>query len=241
MLQKAKALAASFLIAVTIYFGIATDKYGKDAEDSEDTRPGYALAQSNEAYSAITAEANKRKFKRSYDALRAQGLAQVREQAEAKRQQALKAERERLAVVAEAKKKKARQAELKRQQAQAKPKATKQLASRSQPYVGRAQTYEATFYTAFCPTGCTGVTASGYNVSNTIYYEGRRILAAPKSIPLYSLMRVTLADGSSFDGIVLDRGGDIGNGRLDILVGSRDEAYANGRQRVTAQLLRRGR
>lgn len=232
MLRKAKTLTASFLIAVTILIGVITDKYGKDTEDSEDIRPGYALQASNNAYSAITAEANKRIYKRSYDAIRAQGLAQVRERIEAERQKALKAERERLAVV-----EKAKQAELKRQQAQATP----QLASRSQPYVGRAQSYEATFYTAFCPTGCTGVTASGYNVSNTIYYEGRRILAAPKSIPLYSIMRVTLADGTTFEGIVLDRGGDIGNGRLDILVGSRDEAYRLGRQSVKTQMIRRGR
>lgn len=232
MLRKAKTLTASFLIAVTILIGIITDKYDKDADDSEDTRPGYALQASNNAYSAITAEANKRKYKRSYDVIRAQGLAQVRVRAEAERQKALKAERERLAVV-----EKAKQAELKRQQAQATP----QLASRSQPYVGRAQSYEATFYTAFCPSGCVGVTASGYNVSNTIYYEGRRILAAPKSIPLYSIMRVTLADGSSFEGIVLDRGGDIGNGRLDILVGSRDEAYKLGRQSVKTQMIRKGR
>ena len=113
--------------------------------------------------------------------------------------------------------------------------------SRGQDYVGKAQTYEATFYTAFCPTGCIGVTASGYDVSSTIYYDGMRILAAPKHIPLYSIMRVTMADGSSFDGIVLDRGGDIGDGRLDILVKSRQEAYALGRKAVEVRMVRRGK
>lgn len=102
------------------------------------------------------------------------------------------------------------------------------------------ETYEATFYTARCSTGCIGITASGYDVSNTIYYEGYRILAADKSIPLYTIMSVTLADGTTFDGIVLDRGGDIGYSRLDILVASRAEAITLGRQAVSVEIIRRG-
>lgn len=102
------------------------------------------------------------------------------------------------------------------------------------------ETYEATWYTAFCSTGCIGITASGYDVSNTIYYEGYRILAADKSIPLYTIMRVTLTDGSSFEGIVLDRGGNIGTSRLDILVESRAEAITLGRQAVEIEMIRRG-
>lgn len=102
------------------------------------------------------------------------------------------------------------------------------------------ETYEATAYTAFCDTGCIGITASGYDVSDTIYYEGYRILAADKSIPLYTIMRVTLADGTSFDGIVLDRGGAIGINRLDILVASRAEAITLGRQAVEIEVIRRG-
>lgn len=102
------------------------------------------------------------------------------------------------------------------------------------------ETYEATWYTAFCSTGCIGITASGYDVSNTIYYEGYRILAADKSIPLYTIMRVSLADGTTFDGIVLDRGGNIGTARLDILVASHTEAIALGRQAVEIEMIRRG-
>ncbi|WP_060210523.1 3D domain-containing protein [Sporosarcina koreensis] len=113
--------------------------------------------------------------------------------------------------------------------------------SRGSSYVGQAQSFESTFYTAKCPTGCTGITSSGYDVRNTIYYGEYRILAAPPSIPLYSILRVTLADGTKFDGIVLDRGGDIGEGRLDILVKSRDEAYRLGRQTVEVRFLRRGK
>lgn len=102
------------------------------------------------------------------------------------------------------------------------------------------ETYEATFYTAYCSTGCIGITASGYDVSNTIYYKGYRILAADKSVPLYTVMRVTLAAGTTFDGIVLDRGGDIGHKRLDVLVASHDEAISLGRQAVSVEIIRRG-
>lgn len=161
--------------------------------------------------------------------IEAERLAEIaRKETERKR---VEAERQR--KVAEEKAQKASQV-AQAQKAQAPP-------SRASDYVGQAQTYEATFYTAYCPTGCTGVTASGYVVSSTIYYEGMRVLAAPKHIPFYSIMRVTYADGSSFDGIVLDRGGDIGAGRLDILVSSRDEAYALGRKAVQVQMVRKGR
>ena len=90
--------------------------------------------------------------------------------------------------------------------------------------------YEATFYTAFCPTGCIGITKSGYDVSNTIYYEGMRIIAAPKEIPLYTIFEVELEDGEQFNAIVLDRGGDIKGNRIDILVQDRNYAYQKGRQ-----------
>lgn len=143
-------------------------------------------------------------------------------------------ETERKRVEAERQRKIAEEKVAKKQVAQAPP-------SRATNYVGQAQTYEITHYTAYCPTGCIGVTASGYNVSSTIYYEGMRILAAPSHIPFYSIMRVIYADGSSFDGIVLDRGGDIGVGRLDVLVSSRDEAYRLGRQSVEIRMIRKGR
>lgn len=92
--------------------------------------------------------------------------------------------------------------------------------------------FEVTFYTAYCDTGCTGVTASGHDVSNTIYYEGKRIVAAPPSIPFYTELRIELEDGSSFDAVVLDRGGDITEGRLDVLVSTEEEAQRLGRQTV---------
>lgn len=104
---------------------------------------------------------------------------------------------------------------------------------------GAGKTFEATFYTAFCPTGCTGVTATGIDVRNTVYHEGKRIIAVdPNVIPLDSLVRVTLEDGTSFEATAQDTGGDIRGNRIDILVASRDEAYRLGRQTVKVTILK---
>lgn len=103
--------------------------------------------------------------------------------------------------------------------------------------VGAGKTFEATFYTAFCPTGCTGITATGVDVSKSIYHEGKRIIAVdPSVIPLGSHVRVTLADGTSFEATALDVGGDIRGNRIDILVKTREEAYRLGRQKVRVEV-----
>lgn len=217
-MRRLKRLLAAIIIAGTVFL---TASFGKapaeKSESDEDVRPDM-LAVNSAVVASIRTEAKR------VEGERIKELKRIADEAALKRKQA------EAARIAKAKAK----ADAKRKQAQETP-------SRSQAYVGKAQAYEVTFYTAFCPSGCTGVTASGYDVSKTIYYEGMRILAAPKSVQLYSIMRVTLADGSTFDGIVLDRGGDIGAGRLDVLVGSRDEAYRLGRQSVEVRLIRKGR
>ena len=98
----------------------------------------------------------------------------------------------------------------------------------------------ATFYTAQCG-GCSGVTATGYDVTSTQYYNGLRVIAADRSIPFSTIMKITLADGTSFRGIVLDRGGAIKGNKLDILVASKSEAYRLGRQQVTVTILKNGK
>ncbi|MBO0602722.1 3D domain-containing protein [Sporosarcina sp. E16_3] len=226
-LAKRTALAL-LIIASSAY--LITSKPEPPVPD-EDARPIDALAANTTAVNAIKTEALRRQHDRNYKALQRQAVIYAQE---AHAQGALR--------IAEAKHK----ADVKAAQARVAQSRVAQASrtappSRSQAYVGQAQSYEATFYTAFCPTGCTGVTASGYDVSSTIHYEGMRILAAPESVPLYSILRITLADGSTFDGIVLDRGGDIGAGRIDILVKTRQEAYVLGRQAVEVRLVRRGK
>lgn len=97
--------------------------------------------------------------------------------------------------------------------------------------------FEATFYTARCE-GCSGITSSGVDVRNTTHFRGYRVLAADRSVPFGTIMRITLEDGTVFDGIVADRGGDIGQGRLDVLVGTKARAYELGRQQVRVEILK---
>lgn len=162
-------------------------------------------------------------------------------------------------IVAEEQAEKARTAEVERkkdeQEAEALAQAEKQAEAKkkepekkqvvvsrsSAPKAEPTRVFEATFYTAFCDTGCTGVTATGMNVKNTIYSDGLRIIAVdPSVIPLYSIVRVTLADGTSFTAIAGDTGGHIDGYRIDVLVGTNDEARKLGRQRVSVKVLKSG-
>lgn len=90
---------------------------------------------------------------------------------------------------------------------------------------------EASFYTAYCPEGCTGRTATGIDVSKTQYSGGRRIIAVdPSIIPLGTTGRLTLANGQSFAVIAADIGGAISGNKIDVLVASESEANRLGRQ-----------
>ncbi|WP_077603635.1 3D domain-containing protein [Oceanobacillus sojae] len=99
-------------------------------------------------------------------------------------------------------------------------------------------TFEMTAYVAFCDTGCTGVTATGYDVSSTIYSpEGLRIVAAdPGVLPFGTIIEIT-SGGNTFQAVVLDSGGDINGNRLDLLVESEAEALEYGRQDVDVRIL----
>lgn len=107
---------------------------------------------------------------------------------------------------------------------------------KTQTVQSSSKTYQITHYTSGC-NGCTGVTASGYSVRNTIYYNGMRIVAADPSIPLGTILKVTYSSGYSFTAIVLDRGGAIKGNILDVLVGSKEEAYRLGRTSATVSIL----
>lgn len=99
---------------------------------------------------------------------------------------------------------------------------------------------QMTSYTAYCDTGCTGVTAIGANVSNTIYYKGYRVIAVdPRVIPLHSIVRVDTPNGS-FQAYAGDTGGAIKGNIIDLLVENKQAARKNGRQLVTVTVLREG-
>ena len=106
--------------------------------------------------------------------------------------------------------------------------------------------------TAYGPdcVGCSGITASGYKVKNTIYYNDKeygkiRIIAADKSLPFGTIVRIS--DLKMFDepiiAIVLDRGGAIGfnkNVYFDLLYKNEKSTYSFGKQKATFEILRRG-
>ena len=99
--------------------------------------------------------------------------------------------------------------------------------------------------------GCSGITNSGYDVSNTIYYNDPeygnvRILAADPSFPLYSIFRVSnVPNMESFIAIVLDRGGNVGFGRgtlFDLLFATeKDPNILSMTENVTFEILRSGK
>lgn len=105
---------------------------------------------------------------------------------------------------------------------------------------------DVTAYGIDC-VGCIGITASGYDVRNTIYYDDNeygkiRIVAADKSIPFGSIIKIKYYNDDII-AIVLDRGGAIGfnNGALiDLLFDSENECYEFGRINTKVEVLRYG-
>lgn len=96
---------------------------------------------------------------------------------------------------------------------------------------------EATTYTAKC-NGCSGVTKSGVDVSDTVYYEGKRVIATdPAVIPTGSTVLVTLESGARFEATAQDVGGAIKGNRIDVLVSSKEEATQFGRQKAEVELI----
>src|SRR5690625_1569850 len=113
--------------------------------------------------------------------------------------------------------------------------------SETEDMASPALSFEATYYTARCD-GCSGITATGYDVRSSIYSpEGYRIIAVdPNVIPLGSVVRVSYEDETSFDAVASDTGGDIKGRRIDILVASKEEAYRHGRTNVSVEILAEG-
>ncbi|WP_099301931.1 3D domain-containing protein [Bacillus sp. Marseille-P3800] len=96
---------------------------------------------------------------------------------------------------------------------------------------------EATYYTARCE-GCSGITFDGTDVRNTIYKDGKRVVATdPSVIRTGSVVRVVNSDGSSFEAIAADIGGAIKGNKIDILVETKDEARRLGRVPVDVEVL----
>lgn len=89
-------------------------------------------------------------------------------------------------------------------------------------------------YGADC-IGCSGRTASGYDISNRLYYQDStygtvRIVAGDKSLPFGTIIRFVTSEIPTL-AIVLDRGGAIGFNKkymFDLLCESEKESYQYG-------------
>ncbi|MCY1105838.1 3D domain-containing protein [Shouchella clausii] len=99
-------------------------------------------------------------------------------------------------------------------------------------------TYEATAYIALCDSGCSGVTATGIDVRDSIYRGADRIIAVdPASIALGSRVEVRLADGTTFTAQAQDTGAAIKGAKIDVLVATEADAWNFGRQSVEVRIL----
>lgn len=91
---------------------------------------------------------------------------------------------------------------------------------------GKKYSIQSSAYTATC-YGCTGRTATGYNVTRTVFYKGYRIVAADTRVfPMGTVLSVPGVGKV----VVLDRGGAIKGYKLDVLHASRTNAYNYGRK-----------
>lgn len=103
----------------------------------------------------------------------------------------------------------------------------------------KEMTVNTSAYIALCREGCSGKTTSGYDVRNTIYYNGMRIIATDTSvIPMYSIVEI---EGFSGKFIALDTGGAIKGNKIDVLVSTESEANMIGRHDRKLKVLRYGK
>ncbi|OMQ06838.1 hypothetical protein BXO87_02205 [Bacillus sp. GZB] len=100
---------------------------------------------------------------------------------------------------------------------------------------------EFSYYVAMCDSGCTGQTATGIDVTNTVYYQGMRVVATdPTVIPTWSIVQFDMG-GQPVRAIALDTGGYIKGNKIDMLVGSVEEANQLGRQVKKVEIIRYGK
>lgn len=103
----------------------------------------------------------------------------------------------------------------------------------------RKARFLVTAYTAYCSEGCIGKTKTGYDVSNTIYKDGMRIVAVdPREIKLHSRVRVYDENGDyMFTALAIDTGGAIKGEHIDLLVKNEREASRWGRKHLQIEIL----
>ena len=108
----------------------------------------------------------------------------------------------------------------------------------------KSGTYKLTHYGYNCK-GCGGKTATGYDISKTIYYNdatyGKLRIVAMKDLQLYSVIKIkNYKLGGDIYAIVLDRG--VGSGVIDLAVENESKASQLGIQNnVEIEIIRSGK
>lgn len=98
---------------------------------------------------------------------------------------------------------------------------------------------EVTAYTANCAEGCTGITATGVDVTNNTWYNGYKVIASdPSFMPMGTKGQIKFKSGETINVIAMDTGGAIKGNKIDFLVSSHEEAIQFGRQSAT--LIKKG-
>lgn len=99
--------------------------------------------------------------------------------------------------------------------------------------------FQMTHYQPFCSSGCIGITATGVDVSNTIYHNGMRVIAVdPSVIPLGSTVEIKYEDGRIIQATAQDTGGAIKGNIVDLLVENTQIAIREGRKNVQIRILK---
>lgn len=162
----------------------------------------------------------------------------IAEERERLRQQFLKAERERIERERIERERIEREKRLAAEQRQ---RELNEARAKQSNEVKATLNIEFSYYVAMCDSGCTGKTATGIDVRNTVYYQGMRIVATdPNVIPTWSIIQFDM-NGQKVKAIALDTGGYIKGRKIDMLVGSTDEAWKLGRGVRQVEILRYGK
>lgn len=231
-------LIASSIVSINRLNNSSDTNFNK-SNDSVDRQLSkcYINCSSNYSSSQKGSMIDYKTFKEDLNLAIAENAKKVRLAEEAKRIELARAEAER--AKAEAEKKHREELEKERLRRQEEKKKQVPAVSRSNEKTVQWIQFEATYYSAFCNTGCTGVTALGWNVSNTILHDGHRVIAVdPSIIPLGSLVHVKTPN-ETFYALAGDTGGSIKQYRIDILVDSTKTAYSLGRHPVQVRVIKR--
>jgi 3D (Asp-Asp-Asp) domain-containing protein len=113
------------------------------------------------------------------------------------------------------------------------------IVSDQEKHDGKWLDFKLTHYVANC-RGCSGFTRAEIDVRHTTKYQGYRVLSVDTAqIPLGSIVKIDDGD-NIYEAIAIDTGGAIKGRKLDLLVGSVNEANKEGKKDVKLKIEREG-